>query len=92
MRRDEALDAIKEVQDYFEDEKERLKDGVYLRMCNALQKAYTHVAQEDGDEEEEEVQAEGNDDDEEGESEGEDEARGSDESDAEWESFPTCMQ
>ena len=82
MSSSEVLDAIKEVQDYFEDEKERLSNGVYLRMCNALQKVYTYVAREDGNDEEgeedEEVQAEGNDDDE------DDEERGSDESDAEW--------
>ena len=65
MSTSEVLDAIKEVQDYFEDEKERLSNGVYLRMCNALQKAYTHVAQENEDEEEED----GNENDEEGEEE-----------------------
>ena len=61
MRRDEVLDAIKEVQDYFEDEKEHLKDGVYLRMCNALGGAYKYVAGDDSNDDEGEDEDEAND-------------------------------
>jgi len=61
MRRDEVLDALKEVQDYFEDEKEHLKDGVYLRMCNALGGAYKYVAEDDSNDDEDEDDDEAND-------------------------------
>ena len=43
MSADEALDALKEVQDFFEDEKERLSNGMYLRMCNAQRD--THIGE-----------------------------------------------
>ena len=70
MRRDEVLDAIKEVQDYFEDEKEHLQDGVYLRMCNALGGAYKYVAEDD---EKDNSEDEGNDEEEDDEEESESE-------------------
>ena len=54
MSADEALDALKEVQDFFEDEKERLSNGVYLRMCDALQKVYSHIKDENKEEEDDE--------------------------------------
>ena len=54
MSADEALDALKEVQDFFEDEKERLSNGVYLRMCDALQKVYSYVKDENNDNDEDE--------------------------------------
>jgi len=73
MRRDEVLDAIKEVQDYFEDEKEHLQDGVYLRMCNALGGTYKYVAEDDSNDDEGED--EGNDEEEEDESESDEEPR-----------------
>ena len=54
MSADEALDALKQVQDFFEDEKERLSNGVYLRMCDALQKVYSHIKDENNDDDEDE--------------------------------------
>jgi hypothetical protein len=66
----EALDALKEVQDFFEDEKERLSNGMYLRMCNALQKVYSHVKDENNDDDDDD--------------DGDHDAPGSDVSDAEF--------
>jgi hypothetical protein len=63
MSADEALDALKEVQDFFEDEKERLSNGVYLRMCDALQKVYSHIKDENNDDDDEDDD-EGNEDEE----------------------------
>lgn len=74
MRRDEVLDAIKVVQDYFEDEKECMNDGVYLRMCNALGATYKYVAGDDEkDNSEDEGEGEGDDGEEDGEESDEDE-------------------
>ena len=53
MSAGEALHALKEVQDFFEDEKEHLSNGAYLRMCDALQKVYSHIRDENnGDDDE----------------------------------------
>ena len=57
---DRILEAVKEVQDFFEGYKEHLPDGVYLRMCDALQKVYNNARAlkpggDESDEEEEEV-------------------------------------
>ena len=74
MRRDEVLDAIKVVQDYFEDEKECMNDGVYLRMCNALGATYKYVAEaNEKDNSEDEGEDEANDEEEDGEESDEDE-------------------
>ena len=40
MSIDRILNAIKEVQDLVEDEKETLNNGEYLRLCNAMQRVY----------------------------------------------------
>ncbi len=59
---DGVLDAVKAVQDLIEEEKERLNDGLYVRLCNAMQGVYNHAralkpggdgSDEDEDEEEE---------------------------------------
>ena len=58
MSVDQVLDELKEVQDLIEDEKEHLQNGLYVRLCAAMQKVYTHVRAlkpgEGGDESEEE--------------------------------------
>ena len=76
---DRVLEAVKEVQDIFEDEKEHLPNGAYLRLCDALQKVYNHARAlkpgGDGSDEEEEDEAQGSDDD--------DEEEGEEESDSE---------
>jgi hypothetical protein len=38
-----VLDAVKAVQDLIEEEKERLNDGSYVRLCNAMQGVYNHA-------------------------------------------------
>ena len=40
---DGVLDAVKAVQDLIEEEKERLNDGLYVRLCNAMQGVYNHA-------------------------------------------------
>ena len=37
------LDAVKGVQDLIEDEKEHLQNGLYVRLCDAMQKVYNHA-------------------------------------------------
>jgi len=37
------LDAVKVVQDLIEDEKEHLNDGLYVRLCDAMQGVYNHA-------------------------------------------------
>ena len=71
---DRILEAVKEVQDFFEGYKEHLPDGVYLRMCDALQKVYNNARalKPGGDEsDEEEEEGEPPDEDENEESDGE---------------------
>ena len=58
MSVDQVLEELKEVQDLIEEEKEHLNNGLYLRLCDAMQKVYNHVhklkpggeSDEDGDE------------------------------------------
>ena len=58
MSVDQVLDELKGLQDLIEDEKEHLQNGLYVRLCEAMQKVYNHVhklksggeSDEDGDE------------------------------------------
>ena len=85
MSIDEVLDEVKVVQDLIEDEKEHLQNGLYVRLCNAMQKVYNHAhalrsggneSDEDENisvEESEEERGEGDEEPEESEEEGEEE-------------------
>ena len=43
MSIDQVLDELKAVQDLIEDEKEHLQNGLYVRLCDAMQKVYNHA-------------------------------------------------
>ena len=43
MSIEDVLDAVKGVQDLIEDEKEHLQNGLYVRLCDAMQKVYNHA-------------------------------------------------
>lgn len=43
MSVEEVLDAIRVVQDLIEDEKEHLQNGLYVRLCDAMQKVYNRA-------------------------------------------------
>ena len=57
MSIDQVLDEVKVVQDLIEDEKEHIPNGLYVRLCDAMQKVYNHAralkAGGDGSDEEE---------------------------------------
>ena len=56
---DGVLEAVKEVQELIEDEKEHLQNGLYVRLCDAMQRVYNHARAlkpgGDGSDEEEEA-------------------------------------
>jgi len=56
---DGVLEAVKEVQELIEDEKEHLQNGLYVRLCDAMQRVYNHARAlkpgDDGSDEEEEA-------------------------------------
>jgi hypothetical protein len=43
MSVEEVLDAVRVVQGLIEDEKEHLQNGLYLRLCDAMQKVYNRA-------------------------------------------------
>lgn len=63
MSVEEVLDAVRVVQDLIEDEKEHLQNGLYVRLCDAMQKVYNRANAlkpgGDGSAEEEEEEEEG---------------------------------
>ena len=82
---EELLNQVKAVQDLVEDEKEHLNDGLYVRLCAAMQRVYNHAKalesggdgsdQDDEEEEEEEEEGDEEEDDEAEESESEEPER-----------------
>ena len=74
MSIDQVLDEIKVVQDLIEDEKEHLQNGLYVRLCAAMQKVYNRAhalkpsGNESGEDEDDDAEEEGEEEEEESES------------------------